>query len=481
MKKLGANLFIGILGGFLAFAALAYWYPKDQNPSAAQETIPTRFASFNAASSASIEAVNFELAADKAVNAVVHVWTERVGQGPQDAWSYFFGQPAQPRVSLSSGSGVIVSTDGFIVTNNHVVSGANKIRVKLNNGESKDAELIGSDPSTDLALLKIKGEDYPYLAYGNSDDIRVGQWVLAVGNPFNLSSTVTAGIVSAKARNINLLEQRGGSQYPIESFIQTDAAVNPGNSGGALVGVNGELLGINTAIASNTGSYAGYSFAVPVNLVKKVVSDLYEFGAVQRAFLGVNIRDVDENLVKDLELPSYEGVYVAGIVPGGAAEKGGLKTGDLITAINQVKVKNVTELQEQLGKYRPGDKVATQLLRDGKSVEKTLLLRNLNGGTDLNSSDYGINQVDVFGAKLRDANNQELQKLELKRGVVVDDLSNSLLRRSGIKEGFIITHIDRKEVENVQQLKNFLENKSGGVLIEGFYPNGTKAYYGFGL
>ena len=481
MKNIGLNFIVGVVGGILGFAVVYTFYPPADYVNQVSNPTPVKFASVSNSPSISGETVNFEYAAEKAVNAVVHVWTERIGQSSRDPWAYFFGYPSQPKVSLSSGSGVIVSADGFIVTNNHVIDGADKIRVNLNNGESKEAELIGKDPSTDLALLKIAGDNYPHLAYGNSDQIKVGQWALAVGNPFNLSSTVTAGIVSAKARNINLLEQSAANQFPLESFIQTDAAVNPGNSGGALVGINGELLGINTAIASNTGSYAGYSFAIPVNLVKKVVSDLYEFGKVQRAFIGVNIRNLDEGLVNSLDLKNYDGVYVAGVIDGGAADKAGLSEGDLIVAINEVPVKNVTEWQEQIGKYRPGDKVMASVMRKDKMLKKQLVLRNANGGTELNSAPLPSEVIQVYGARLRNATTAELNKLRLSKGVVVEDISKSVLGRSGIKEGFIITKVDRELIEDAAQLKNILENKQGGVLIEGYYPNGTRAYYGFGV
>ncbi|TXC81381.1 trypsin-like peptidase domain-containing protein [Luteibaculum oceani] len=482
MKKGIYNIFFGLVGGFIGFGIMYLVFTQEAkqelNPA---QTKPAQFVNMPIIPTNEGEQINFEFAAEKAVNAVVHVWTERIGQRRQDPWSYFFGYPSQPRVAMSSGSGVIVSSDGFIVTNNHVIDGANNIRVNLNNGESKEAKLIGKDPSTDLALLKIEGENYPYLPYGNSDQIKVGQWVLAVGNPFNLSSTVTAGIISAKARNINLLEQDATRQFPLESFIQTDAAVNPGNSGGALVGVNGELLGINTAIASNTGSYAGYAFAVPVNLVKKVVSDLYEFGAVQRAFIGVSIRDIDAKLVEDLDLDNYEGVYVAGLADNGAAEEGGIKPNDIILAVNEVKVKNVTELQEQIGKYRPGDKVDIELLRNDKKLKRKITLRNINGSTELNAAPVKSEVSSVMGAQLRSASPDELNKLRLPFGVIVEGIDGSLLRRSGIKEGFVITKIDREPVKTPEEVKLLLEKKKSGVLIEGFYPNGTKAYYGFGI
>ena len=388
--------------------------------------------------------------------------------------------PQEQQVQKAAGSGVIVSSDGFVVTNNHVIADAENISVALNNGVVLDAELIGRDPATDLALLKIEGQDYNFLPYGNSDNIDVGQWVLAVGNPFNLQSTVTAGIVSAKGRNIDLLKYDPNSgQFPIESFIQTDAAVNPGNSGGALIGVNGELLGINTAIASNTGSYAGYAFAIPANIVKKVVSDLYEFGTVQRAFIGVGIRNIDPTTANELNLKNFNGIYVTSITEGGAAEEAGLKEGDVITKVENITVKNVTELQEQIGKYRPGDKIEITALRDEKTVSKKLTLRNISGTTSLKTKAklYKSEQLKVT---LEQTDPDVLGRLKIESGVTLKEINNPIILRGGMREGFIITHIDRKAVQSPKQVDDILSKSKGGLLIEGIYPNGKKAYYGFG-
>lgn len=426
--------------------------------------------------------VDFTSAAEKSIDAVVHVWTERIESGYTHPFYQFFGEQPTQRRSLSSGSGVIVSNDGFIVTNNHVVKGAQNIKVKLNSGEVREAEVIGQDAATDLALLKIEGEQYPYLPYGNSDQVKVGQWVLAVGNPFNLTSTVTAGIVSAKARNINLLGYDAASgNVPLESFIQTDAAVNPGNSGGALVGVNGELVGINTAIASATGSYAGYSFAIPANIVKKVVKDLYEFGNVQRAFIGVQIRDLSEDLVDELELKDFNGAYVAGLTQNGAAESGGIEEGDVIVKVGQAFVNNSTQLQEKVGQYRPGDKIEVQLIRNGDVLTKTIELRNSEGTTALNTMPVGSN-IKFLGASLSEVSKDELSRLNLKSGVKVDKLSGSVLQKSGMAEGFIITKIDKTPIQNAKQMQELIASKKGnGILIEGVYPDGARAYYGFGI
>jgi Do/DeqQ family serine protease len=381
---------------------------------------------------------------------------------------------------MSTGSGVIISDNGFICTNNHVINNAEKVEVTLNNNKTFTAEIIGKDPNTDLALLKIEETGLPYITYGNSDEVKVGQWALAVGNPFNLTSTVTAGIISAKGRNINALEANAGrGNYPIESFIQTDAAVNPGNSGGALVNTAGELIGINSAIASNTGSYAGYSFAVPVNIVKKVMADLSEFGTVQRAFIGVSIREIDNKLAEEKNLTLYQGVYVAGLTEGGAADNAGIKEGDIITKIGDTKVNSSPELQEQVSKFRPGDKVNVTVVREGKEKVLALMFKNKNNNTDLMKKEK-MSVVKALGAVFEPISNEEMQRLRISNGLKVKQLGQGKLANSGIKEGFIITSIDKKAVNDLEDL-GFLETKKGGVLIEGVYPNGFRAYYGFGL
>ncbi len=374
----------------------------------------------------------------------------------------------------STGSGVIISDDGYIVTNNHVVDGADKVDVTLDDKRAYTAKVIGTDPSTDLALLKIDAKSLPYAAYGNSDQVRVGEWALAVGNPFNLNSTVTAGIISAKGRNIHILPDQ---KFPIESFIQTDAAVNPGNSGGALVNTNGELIGINAAIASNTGSYSGYSFAIPVNIVKKVVDDILEFGTVQRGFIGVSIRDIDGDFLKEKGLPTLDGVYVNGITKDGAAATSGLKEGDVITKINGVAVKSSPELQEQVGRYRPGDDIKVTVMRDEQEKTFNVTLRNKEGNTKVIRNEA----VDFLGARLEPIEDGELSKLQIESGIRVKELGSGKLKSAGIKEGFIITTIDNKPVTSTDDLTSYLGQKKGGVLIEGYYPNGMKAYYGFGM
>ncbi|MFZ1693492.1 MAG: trypsin-like peptidase domain-containing protein, partial [Flavobacteriales bacterium] len=343
-----------------------------------------------------------------------------------------------------------------------------------------EARVVGRDPSTDIAVLKVEGSEFATLSYGNSDDVRVGEWVLAVGNPMNLTSTVTAGIVSAKARNINLLQYDPSRDvFPIESFIQTDAAVNPGNSGGALVNARGELVGINTAIASNTGQYAGYSFAVPVNIVKKVAGDIVEYGSVQRAYLGVSIRDMDQKLAQELRMDRPLGVYVNGLTDGGAAADAGLEKGDVITRVGSIAVNNVPQLQEQVGKFRPGDRVPVTVLRGGgeRIVELTLRGREGNAVAAKGRSE----KMEALGAELRTATDDELKALRLKSGVKVAAVNGGKFRASGIREGFIITRIDQQPVSAPADVEKALASKRGGVLVEGVYPNGMKAYYGLGL
>ncbi|HEY4799789.1 MAG TPA: trypsin-like peptidase domain-containing protein, partial [Bacteroidia bacterium] len=361
---------------------------------------------------------DFVKASEISLPAVVHVKTEYAPK--QNQFFYYdpfqgFGwnAPQQQPHQSGSGSGVIISGEGYIVTNNHVIDDANKVEVTLYDHRTYSAKVIGKDPSTDIALLKIDAHDLPYILYGNSDNVKVGEWVLAVGNPFNLTSTVTAGIVSAKARNINILEgDPDHNNFPVESYIQTDAAVNPGNSGGALVNTQGQLIGINSAIASNTGSYTGYSFAVPVNLAKKVVNDLIEFGKVQRAFLGVSIRDIDSKLIEEKKLSSTKGVYITGVSKDGAANTAGIQEGDQILKIGDVIVENVSELQEQISHYRPGDKIAVTISRAGVENDIPVVLKSRSGETMISKS--AKNEVmTILGATFEPISESEKKKLGL--------------------------------------------------------------------
>lgn len=484
MKQAFGYFTMGLAGALLALGG-SQLLSKDTTvePGARDTAAPVRFVNMPATGNAMDPTLDFTYAAENTVNGVVHVTTETAVNVRDPFADFFWGHraPQQQQLRQGAGSGVIVSTDGYVVTNNHVVEGADKIRVHLNDNRMFEGTVIGRDPSTDIALLKIDADDLSPVVYGNSDDVRVGEWVLAVGNPMNLTSTVTAGIVSAKARNINLLQYDPSRDiFPIESFIQTDAAVNPGNSGGALVNASGELVGINTAIASNTGMYAGYSFAVPVNIVKKVANDLLEFGSVQRAYLGVSIRDMDQRLAEESRLDRIKGVYVNGITDGGAAQKAGMKAGDVIVKVGSIEVNNVPQLQEQVGKFRPGNRVPVTVLRDGKEQVMDMTLRGREG-TTVASVRTGTESLSALGAEFRKASSDELRALDLRNGVKVTTINGGKFRSTGIREGYIITRIDQEPVNDPGDVQRILEGKRGGVLIEGIYPNGTKAYYGLGL
>lgn len=449
-----------------------------------------QFSNFKAKPSTAMasEGLNFVEAAKKTTPGVVHIRTiynssaSRNQQSPFDEYfKDFFGdnrrQPNRQQ-SAGTGSGVIISEDGYIVTNNHVIDNADEIEVLLNDNSTYKGKIVGTDPTTDLALVKIEATGLPTVAMGNSDDIQVGEWVLAVGNPFDFRSTVTAGIVSAKGRNINILRDRNGMQ--IESFIQTDAAVNPGNSGGALVNLRGELVGINTAIATPTGTFAGYSFAVPSLLVNKVVRDLKEHGVVQRALLGINIRDVTAQLSEAEGLEVLEGVFVLNVNDESAADDAGMENGDVIIAINDEKVTKTAELQEKVALNRPGDRIKVTFIRDGKEKEIYATLKNTFGTTEVIASN---NSFILEGATFEDVSEKEIEKLSLRSGgVQLVNLESGKWQEAGIKEGFIVTSIDKRTVTNVEDFSRALAQTGddSGRLIEGVYPDGRRAYYGIG-
>ena len=486
-KHIATIISVSILSSLLTAATFLLLSQKQQ-PS---EITPQKEAEatvkqvhFSTAENAHLLNINFTEAAEKSVNAVVHIKTEIVEQNPyylDPFYSFFYGGRVPKRVFQSSGSGVIVSPNGFIVTNNHVIKNANKIEVTLNNKQTYDAELIGTDPTTDLAVLHINASDLPALPYGNSDESKIGEWVLAVGNPFNLTSTVTAGIISAKGRSINILPHDPNTGVaPIESFIQTDAAVNPGNSGGALVNLNGELIGINSAIKSNTGSYTGYSFAIPSNIVKKVVSDLIEFGEVQRAFLGVSINDISDEVAQKLNLSTLKGVFVAGVNNNGAAAEAGIEPGDIITKVGNIEVNKTSELLEHIGQFRPGDKINLTVIRDGKEKIIPVVLKNYKGSTELVNKKE-VAQWNALGAEFTELSEKEKYALGIENGVKINRLRSGKLAYAGVQPGFIITKINNKPVKNIQDLSEKISQAKGGILIEGIYPNGKRAYYGVGL
>ena len=427
-------------------------------------------------------------AAENAVKAVVNIEAiteievRQQSMIPYNPFFEFFGFPQpqqgngqpQKREQKSGGSGVIISTDGYIVTNNHVVDGATKLRVKLNDGRVFDAKVIGKDPTTDVALVKVEAEELPILKFGSSDDLRLGEWVLAIGSPFDLQSTITAGIVSAKARQLDVIP----NEFRIESFIQTDAAVNPGNSGGALVNARGELVGINTVIKSSTGSYIGYSFAVPESIVRKVVNDLREYGIVQRALLGISYRYIDQDFIdqfgKETDIKEVGGVYVAGVTEGGSASEAGLRKGDVITEIDGVKITSPTILTEQIGKHRPNDKVSLVVKRGDKVKHFDVVLRNKAGKAELLTKN-DIDVVEVLGGRFADIDSKTAKKLDIKGGVQVQSVkSGGLLAKARVREGFVITHINDKSVRSVADLGRLTDKIQ---TIDGVYPNGKSATY----
>ena len=423
---------------------------------------------------------DFTFAAETAVKAVVHVKVTKKGmEQPFTIYDFFFGygNPGMsPRNQVNSGSGVIITSDGYIITNNHVIEGADEIVVTLEDNKSYKSRLIGRDPVTDIALLKIDANNLPYLTFGNSDSLRLGEWVIAIGNPYNLRSTITAGIVSAKGRSMPAT----GEEFKIESFIQTDAAVNPGNSGGALVTTRGELVGINTAIATRTGSYTGYSFAVPSSIAKKVVEDLIDFGSVQRALLGISMQEIDGDLAKEEGLEGTNGIYIAEVVRDGAADRSGIKVGDVLLSINGVKVNSGPAVQEQISKYRPKDKVDIELLRNGKQISVSVVLQS-KSGDDSKTDNTGNGVIKIFGAELKEAPKELLEKLSLKSGVEVLSVSEGKFRSTGIKKGFVITYVNQNQVSKAADISAIIQSSRRSVLIERGYPDGTVVYYGMGL
>jgi len=484
MKKLISTVFVACIGGIAALTATHFIFGSKQ---ASQVTHPNLHQPITLVNSNGIMngalTTDFTNAAEKSVNAVVHIKTisEGVNNLNYDPFAELFFGPQkrqQNYTQQASGSGVIISDDGYIVTNNHVIAGADKIEVVMNDKRTYEGTIVGADASTDVALIKIKEKNLPFLNYGNSDAVKVGEWALAVGNPFNLESTVTAGIISAKGRN-NILDN---SKRPIESFLQTDAAVNPGNSGGALVNTNGDLIGINTAIASNNGAYQGYSFAVPVNIVKKIVSDLIEFGTVQRAYIGVSIRDIDSKFAEEKNIKQLKGIYVNGVTDGGSAQDAGISEGDVITKIEDINVGSVSALQEQVSKYRPGNKIKATILRNNKELNLDVVLKSLDNTTKLvKKSELVKSTINALGAEFTDVEANELSRLRLNNGVRVNKLSNGKLAQVGIKEGFIITSIDSKKVSSPKDVEKILESKTGIISIQGYYPNGLGITYQFGL
>lgn len=491
MKKVLGIFAIALLGGLFALGINRLFNTyADQGNFDDMQKRHARFASlFDESGNPGFD---FVKVAEVSTPAVVHIKSyfeggkssapQGKGGGQIDPFEFFrdhgfdFDMPRGP--GMAAGSGVIITQDGYIVTNNHVIENATKIEVTLNDKRTFVADLVGTDKTTDLALLKIEEKGLHFMAFGNSDESKVGEWVVAVGNPMNLNSTVTAGIISAKGRSIDLL-RREDNQYAIENFIQTDAAINPGNSGGALVNTKGQLIGINTAIASQTGSYTGYGFAVPVNLVKKVMDDLLKFGKVQRAVLGVAIQEITQELADREGLASLTGVLVQDVTSGGAAEKAGVKKGDVILKVNGVEVNSVSGLQEEIGKFRPGDKVIIHVLRKGEARELSATLKGLDGKETTSLADKGeVNAVK--GATFGSITKEDKDKLGVKNGVKVISVGSGPFKGK-LQPGFVITKIDKQAVYTVQNVKTILEQAEGAVLIEGKNADGTDNVIGLRL
>ncbi len=428
---------------------------------------------------------NFTQAAEMSVNAVVHVKVtypnQRQTYSTDPFFEFFFGRPQQRETPAqrASGSGVIIAKDGYIVTNNHVIDKAAQIVVVLNDKREFNATLVGTDPNTDIALLKIEADNLPVILMGNSDELRIGEWVLAVGNPFNLTSTVTAGIVSAKARNINILN----TEMKIESFIQTDAAVNPGNSGGALVNTKGELVGINTAIASQTGSYSGYSFAVPTSIVQKVVSDLRQYGIVQRAILGIQMQEITAELKNEKHLSTLQGAYVTTVIPDGAAYKAGVKAGDVITQIDAAAIHTNTDLQEQIARHRPGDSVTLTVLRGDKMLTLVAELTNRQGGTGLIEKQNNVS----LGAEIEELPDNIKQRLGINYGVQVTNLKNGALKKAGVPNGYIILKANNRTIRTTTDWQDVVQQAMAAsdndqvLFLTGCTQQGRILYYAVNL
>jgi Do/DeqQ family serine protease len=449
---------------------------------------PARLVNYNTVAA---ENIDFTVAAEKAIHAVVHIKATTKSRSQQgssrqyvDPFEYFFGfggrgLQRQPQTRVGYGSGVIISTDGYVITNNHVVEEADEIEVTLNDGRIFTAKLIGADSTTDIALVKIEGKDFPTVPFGDSDKLKVGEWVLAVGNPFNLTSTVTAGIVSAKGRGVLTSDE---DRDKVASYIQTDAAVNRGNSGGALVNTKGELIGINTLIYSETGNFTGYSFAIPVSIASKVATDLKQYGAVQRAMLGVTIKDIKNLTEAEKEkVKVTEGVYVADFAQFSSAKSAGVEAGDVITTVNDTKVKSVNELQERISRFRPGDKVRVTLDRNGTAKTLTVELRNTQGNTDLVKSKSDI--AELLGAAFKELTDKQKQDLGISSGIEVTAVLNGKLKEAGINKGFIIMTANEQRITTVDDLEKIVErilrnnNEDQLLLLKGLTPPARRARY----
>lgn len=481
MKRFGTLILAAVLGSLSTLTAYE-WLDKTDNPDVKLDYIngtPATKAAYHVNEDGEVVPLDFTVTAAKVTPAVVHIRSTQshTARTPNqqyfDPFREFFGPDFGPRMenrpSQSSGSGVIINENGYIVTNNHVVQNADIVEVTLYDNRTFKAEVIGTDPDTDIALIKVEQNGLPYLSFVNSDESKVGQWVLAVGNPFNLNSTVTAGIISAKGRNINIINQNQNAEEgrtAIESFIQTDAAINPGNSGGALVDLQGGLLGINTAIASPTGAYAGYGFAVPSNIVSKIVEDLLKFGAVQRGWLGVQVASVTSDLVKEHDLQTTTGAFISDFAKEeSAARQAGIQKNDVIVKIDDTPIRSSTALIEHIGRHRPGDKISVTVNRKGKEITIPVVLKNREGSTTVIKAEERSGYA-ALGLEVENVDPATLKKLDLKNGVKVKALGNGKLSRfTDMREGFIITKVNDMPVKSVKEFNDIIKNKKEGEIV----------------
>lgn len=490
---------ISLLTSLLSIWGFSTWMQNRYAGVQQDGKIPANYAAFFDNEKSPGTTLDFTTASISATPAVVHIKTKTKAKKvtnnipkKNNSFGDMFGDEffndffGGPRVQYTpeqraSGSGVIISEDGYIVTNNHVIEGADEINITLTNKKSYKATLIGSDPNSDLAVLKIDGSKFPYILYGNSDEVKLGQWVLAIGYPLSLDVTVTAGIISAKARSLQINQRNKNATSAIESFLQTDAAVNLGNSGGALINTDGQLVGINAAIASPTGSYAGYSYAIPVNITKKIVNDIIKYGAVQRAYLGINYprEDISDEQKAQEGIKDGEGVYVMDIIDAGAAKEAGIKKGDFITKINNVPVLSGPEMVEQIASYKPGDKITIAYLRGGKTYNTTVTLKNKAGNYSLVKVEES-NVLDKLGGDFETFDKKKALANSISGGILVKKINDGLLKNTRMQEGFVITTVNGKSVNSIEELKEALKNESGSVRLEGIYP-GYEGNYGYPL
>ena len=478
MKKGLLIVALAALAGGLTSYAVVKGMPKEQ----VRVTEYSDGARFRTVNLSQDNWPDFTYAAESAVDAVVYVKVTSTApsmqQAPSSIFDFFFGFPEggapQQRERVGSGSGVIIREDGYIVTNNHVIDGATKIEVTLNTNQTYPATLIGTDPATDIALLKIEAQGLPIIPFGDSDKLRLGEWVIAIGSPYDLRSTITAGIVSAKGRSM----PNYSGEFKIESFIQTDAAVNPGNSGGALVDKAGNLVGINTAIISKTGSYTGYSFAVPSNIVRKIAYDLMDFGSVKRAVLGIVMQPIDDKIAEELKLSSRNGVYINEVSKSGAADEAGIKAGDVLIAIDSTKITNSASVLEAVSRFSPGDKAKVTVIRDGKEQVFEVTFKGTSQETGTLSDD---GSVAFYGASIKAASEETLNKYGIKHGVEIMDLGPGKIMEAGATKGFVIQYVNDQPVKTPQDVIDIVKKSKRAVFIQGVTPSGRTGYFGFGV